>query len=421
MRHSFTSEADGRAAGPGHRPPLLVRPARSRRRALQPRSHPGRLPHLQRGGHGPLPDRPAQRRQLRRCGSPLAVRNRRAAPAGRADAEADTSYGMGWFVGPVNGIPAVFHQGETFNFHANIVLVPGSGPGSRGADERGELPGSLPPRIAWERSPRASPASSWDEEPPPPPSSTGIFVVYAALFGVIVLQVGGMIRSIVACGVGVSQPAGSDRKSRTGLALALNLAWASFVLVLVPKQLGLPLLTLAQGLPGPRLRAAGQRRGRLGWGIVRTAWAYAVLRGAQRREGTAHVALAHGRASLLTRKEPPRRNLIGATRRTRLRDKSCGPSSPQDWPSWKTSSWPYADKKALELPRHSTGASWRSPKQPLCRYFHAPGRIRTSDPRIRSPPLCPLSYGRVPGGYWPSRASSSAEASSCSAMKRKTQ
>src|SRR5579862_1452944 len=36
----------------------------------------------------------------------------------------------------------------------------------------------------------------------------------------------------------------------------------------------------------------------------------------------------------------------------------------------------------------------------------APGRIRTSDPRIRSPPLCPLSYGRLsmsvppsPGGW----------------------
>src|ERR1043165_7343897 len=28
----------------------------------------------------------------------------------------------------------------------------------------------------------------------------------------------------------------------------------------------------------------------------------------------------------------------------------------------------------------------------------APGRIRTSDPRIRSPPLCPLSYGRVGDG-----------------------
>ncbi len=29
---------------------------------------------------------------------------------------------------------------------------------------------------------------------------------------------------------------------------------------------------------------------------------------------------------------------------------------------------------------------------------HAPGRIRTSDPRIRSPLLCPLSYGRVTVG-----------------------
>ena len=28
----------------------------------------------------------------------------------------------------------------------------------------------------------------------------------------------------------------------------------------------------------------------------------------------------------------------------------------------------------------------------------APGRIRTSDPRIRSPPLCPLSYGRIGQG-----------------------
>jgi hypothetical protein len=30
--------------------------------------------------------------------------------------------------------------------------------------------------------------------------------------------------------------------------------------------------------------------------------------------------------------------------------------------------------------------------------YDAPGRIRTSDPRIRSPPLCPLSYGRVTVG-----------------------
>ena len=43
-----------------------------------------------------------------------------------ATPKAGTSYGMGWFVGPVNGIPAIHHQGETFNFHANAVLVPES-------------------------------------------------------------------------------------------------------------------------------------------------------------------------------------------------------------------------------------------------------------------------------------------------------
>ena len=73
-----------RATGSGHRPPLLVRPAGSRRRAVQPRPPPRRLPHLQRGGHGSLPDRPTQRRPLRRCRSPLAVRDGRTAPTRRS-------------------------------------------------------------------------------------------------------------------------------------------------------------------------------------------------------------------------------------------------------------------------------------------------------------------------------------------------
>src|SRR6266511_1702068 len=37
-----------------------------------------------------------------------------------------TSYAMGWFVGPINKIPAIYHQGEVPNFHANAVLVPES-------------------------------------------------------------------------------------------------------------------------------------------------------------------------------------------------------------------------------------------------------------------------------------------------------
>jgi CubicO group peptidase (beta-lactamase class C family) len=48
--------------------------------------------------------------------------HRPAVPTGHTD----TSYGMGWFVGLVNGIPAVFHHGETFTFHSNMVLMPES-------------------------------------------------------------------------------------------------------------------------------------------------------------------------------------------------------------------------------------------------------------------------------------------------------
>ena len=46
-------------------------------------------------------------------------------PAVQTPAEG-TSYGMGWFVGPLNDIPVIHHQGETFNYHANVVLIPQS-------------------------------------------------------------------------------------------------------------------------------------------------------------------------------------------------------------------------------------------------------------------------------------------------------
>ena len=44
------------------------------------------------------------------------------------------------------------------------------------------------------------------------------------------------------------------------------------------------------------------------------------------------------------------------------------------------------------------------PLVPKARTRDAPGRIRTSDPRIRSPPLCPLSYGRALPRVEPSAA-----------------
>ncbi|MGZ8769314.1 serine hydrolase domain-containing protein, partial [Aeromicrobium sp.] len=191
--------------------------------------------------------------------------------------EADTSYGMGWFVGPVNGIPAVFHQGETFTFHTNIVLMPESGQGvvvlmnaenSLDLFVRGRM-GTVAEGVA---------SLLEGDEPPPPPSRLPIFVVYAVLFGIVVLQISGMIRLAGALRRR-RVPAGRlGPKLRMAGALALNLVWAFFVLVLVPKQLGVPLLTLAEGLPDLAYILFVSGVVALGWGVARTVWAFLVLR-----------------------------------------------------------------------------------------------------------------------------------------------
>ena len=122
--------------------------------------------------------------------------------------EADTSYGMGWFVGPVNGIPAVFHQGETFTFHSNVVLMPESG---RGVVVLMNAENSLDLFVRGRMGTVAEGVASLleDKEPEPPPSGVAIFIVYAALFGALALQISGMVHSIRRCGAGESPPAGS--------------------------------------------------------------------------------------------------------------------------------------------------------------------------------------------------------------------
>jgi hypothetical protein len=45
------------------------------------------------------------------------------APAAR-QGEREIFYGMGWFVGEVDGLPIVMHGGDLSNFHADMILIP---------------------------------------------------------------------------------------------------------------------------------------------------------------------------------------------------------------------------------------------------------------------------------------------------------
>jgi CubicO group peptidase (beta-lactamase class C family) len=120
--------------------------------------------------------------------------------------ETDTSYGMGWFVGPINGIPAIHHQGETFNFHANAVLVPGSRTGVvvlMNAENSIDLfltgrMGSISEGVT---------SLLGGRDPAPAPSGIAIFIVYVLLFGIVVLQLRSIARWVTALRHGRVPPA----------------------------------------------------------------------------------------------------------------------------------------------------------------------------------------------------------------------
>ena len=162
--------------------------------------------------------------------------------------ETGTSYGMGWFVGPINGIPAIHHQGETFNFHANAVLVPGS---RTGVIVLMNAENSIDLFLTGRMGSISEGVTSLLEgrDPAPAPSAIATFVVYVLLFGIVVLQLRSIVRWVTALRHGRVPRGRIGPRVRIALALALSLGWAVLVLVLVPKQLGLPLLVVAQGLP----------------------------------------------------------------------------------------------------------------------------------------------------------------------------
>ena len=189
---------------------------------------------------------------------------------------------MGWFIGPINGIPAIHHQGETFNFHSNAVLVPGSRTGVivlMNAENSVDLflngrMGSISEGVT---------SLIEGRDPAPAPSGIATFVVYVLLFGIVVLQLRSIARWVTALRYGRVPRGRIGARIRIALALAMSVVWAVLVLVLVPNQLGLPLLVAAQGLPDLAYILLLSGAVALVWGIVRSMWAYATLRRAGRR------------------------------------------------------------------------------------------------------------------------------------------
>ena len=118
-------------------------------------------------------------------------------------------------------------------------------------------------------------------EPPSPPSRVAIFIVYATLFALLVLQVRGIAKGVVTLRRGHIRRGRIGPWWRIGLSLVLSLVSALFVLVLVPKQLGLPLSVVATGFPDLVYLLLASALVALGWAVVKAVWTYTALRGEQ--------------------------------------------------------------------------------------------------------------------------------------------
>src|SRR5215213_9644510 len=168
----------------------------------------------------------------------------------RGDADTgrpDVSYAMGWIEGKLDGVPVVWHDGDTGDFHATMIVVPKSKWGvvvlMNGSNDLGQ--GSLN-TIA-----NGVVAQLMGVESPPSP---GPFQEPAMLAVLVILAVGmlqalGIVRSVVLVRRWRAQQARRPHGLvgvglRVGLPLVLNLLWAVTLLVVLPPLLSLPLQTL---------------------------------------------------------------------------------------------------------------------------------------------------------------------------------
>jgi len=186
-----------------------------------------------------------------------------------------TSYGMGWFVGKMDGASsAVWHAGGVMNFHSDLILAPESGWGVAVLFNASHLPDAPGEGIA-------SGVLTLLGGNQPPASARPFPTIQLALLAALIIQVLGVIRSVNIFKRWHTQPA-SMPQGRTkivlgiGLPLIINLLWAMILLIVLPSMQGARLFDLRILDTGQEAIASGFLA--LGWGIVRTVFAYRTVR-----------------------------------------------------------------------------------------------------------------------------------------------
>jgi CubicO group peptidase (beta-lactamase class C family) len=160
----------------------------------------------------------------------------------------ETFYGMGWEIGPIAGIPAIWHEGSIFNYHANMVLIPGNGSGFilleniySGPDE-GRL-NQIAEGIALLMT---------GEDPPPIASSRRLKLAYGVLLLIFFVQlwvVVRVIRRLVSRHARPRTPLTIFGIAMLSLTILLSLSWGLLIVLGIPRLFGMPLITTVVRVP----------------------------------------------------------------------------------------------------------------------------------------------------------------------------
>jgi ABC-type amino acid transport system permease subunit len=121
------------------------------------------------------------------------------------------------------------------------------------------------------------------QPPAPTSSSTSLWVVYGVVVGIILLQVGGIARSVRTIrgwrATPSQRPTGALQIGlRVGLPLLVNWSWALIVLVGLPRIISAPLPAALMGLPDLGYLLVASAVLASGWGLARVIWAIRTLR-----------------------------------------------------------------------------------------------------------------------------------------------
>ena len=182
--------------------------------------------------------------------------------------DGDVYYAMGWNTGSLDGMPAVWHGGDTFGYQSFMVLLPDAGWGAVMLANMNDIPSNA--RFAEILTGALDLATG---RPPKSDHVNDSAIVHAIVFAIVALQAFGMARTARLLALWRREPARRPRGAapiigRVVLPSLTNALWGGSILIGVPTAFG-PLDIVMLGAPGIGHLLLASGAVALGWAALR--------------------------------------------------------------------------------------------------------------------------------------------------------